>query len=126
MEGVSEMLAVSSSAMAVDIRLRKHIILSKFIPNWSTVPPNEIFRLQANSTREFSEHATQGQGSEGSAETQGKRPGGEDTGSGGGDSKSDKQTVVDHMAKIYASDPNDLRSRITDRCKPRDETDAVH
>ena len=30
------------------------------------------------------------------------------------------------MAKIYASDPNDLRSRITDRCKPRDETDAVH
>ena len=32
-EGVSEMLAVSSSAMAVDFRLRKHIILSKFIPN---------------------------------------------------------------------------------------------
>ena len=80
--------------------------------------------LQANSTREFSEHATESQSSVGGA-LKGECAEGVHTGFGSGDFKTDKQTVVDHMTKIYTGDPNDLRSRIVQRGRT-DETDAVH
>ena len=80
--------------------------------------------LQANSTREFSEHATESQSSMGGG-LKGECAEGVHTGFGSGDFKTDKQTIVDHMTMMYAGDPNDLRSRIVQRGRT-DETDAVH
>jgi len=83
--------------------------------------------FQANSTREFSEHATQSQGSIGDVGgLKGECPGKVQTGYGGGDSKVEKQTVVDHMTKKFAGDPNDLRSRIVQLSGTAAEKGAVH
>ena len=107
-----EMPVVLSSVMDVDFRYAReqffifNLLLLICSICWI------IFCLQANSTREFSEHATQSQGSIGDV---GGLKGECQTGFGGGDSKVEKQTVVDHMTKKFAGDPNDLRSRIVQR-----------
>ena len=42
-------------------------------------------------------------------------------GFGSGDPKAEKGTVVDHITKTFAEDPNDLRSRISKRKETTDE-----
>lgn len=83
--------------------------------------------FQANTTREFSEHATQSQDSVGYVGgPKGECTGKVQTGFGGGDSKVEKPTVVDHMTKKFAGDPNDLRSRIVQRSGTTAEKGAEH
>ena len=83
--------------------------------------------MQANSTKEFSDHATksqsqkiQGEGSDNEGLSESPSSVG-----GAGNSSVDKQTVVDHMTTRFARDPNDLRSRIMERHSSND-ADAFH
>ena len=80
--------------------------------------------MQANSTKEFSDHATksQSQGNQGEGEDSGKERSSESPSSvcGAGNSTVDKQTVVDHMTTRFARDPNGMGSRIMERHSSND------
>ena len=85
--------------------------------------------MQANSTKEFSDHATksQSQGIQGEGEDSGKERSSESPSSvcGAGNSTVDKPTVVDHMTTRFATDPNGMGSRIMERHSSND-ADAFH
>ena len=80
--------------------------------------------MQANSTKEFSDHATKSQ----SRKIQGEGENSDNEGlsespssvRGAGNSSVDKQTVVDHLTTRFARDPNDMRSRIIERHSSND------
>ena len=80
--------------------------------------------MQANSTKEFSDHATksQSQGIQGGGEDTGKERSSESPSSvcGAGNSTVDKPTVVDHMTTRFARDPNGMGSRSMERHSSND------
>ena len=80
--------------------------------------------MQANSTKEFSDHATksQSQGNQGEGEDSGKERSSSSPSSvcGAGNSTVDKPTVVDHMTTRFARDPNGMGSRIMERHSSND------
>ena len=80
--------------------------------------------MQANSTKEFTDHATksQSQGNLGEGEDSGKERSSSSPSSvcGAGNSTVDKQTVVDHMTTRFARDPNGMGSRIMERHSSND------
>ena len=80
--------------------------------------------MQANSTKEFSDHATksqsqqiQGEGKDSGKERSSKSP---SSVCGTRNSTVDKQTVVDHLTTRFARIPNDMRSRIIERHSSND------